>query len=81
MSNTAPNAATAAKAPARPTVTDDHLRPLLLREAEAAKLLGCGRSLVWKLAREGAITKVNLRGAARFTRESVEKVAREGAPR
>jgi len=51
--------------------------PLLLTTTEAARLLGLGRSSVYKLAADGRLSLVKIGKSSRVTRDSVESLVAE----
>ena len=52
--------------------------PILLTQSQVAILLGVSRWTVRNLTMEGKIRTVSIRGAKRYRREEIDKVAMEG---
>lgn len=53
--------------------------PLLVTQAQAAKLLGLSRVTVWRMAKEGMLHPVEiLPGSFRYAFEEIEGLARDG---
>jgi excisionase family DNA binding protein len=50
-------------------------KPMLLRDFEAAAILGCGRTTIWNLSAAGEIAFVKLGKSRRFVASSVEGYA------
>lgn len=51
---------------------------LLLKQAEAGRLLGCSRHTIKRLEGDGLLHPVKLRGAARYRRNELLALAGEG---
>ena len=56
----------------------DLARPLLVTQAEAARLLSMSRVTVYRLVRGGVLHPVEVRGAKRYRVEDLERIARGG---
>ena len=54
------------------------LTPILLTQSEAARMLNVCRVTVYRMAKEGVLKPVWIRGAKRYRREDVERVAKCG---
>jgi len=52
----------------------------LYSDQEAATRLGISRASVWRLARAKRLETVKILGSTRFTAQSVDRIAAEGAP-
>lgn len=52
---------------------------LLVDHDEAARLLGVGRTTIWRMVKRGELTQVNIGRRALITRESLEAFARLGS--
>ena len=52
---------------------------LLLKQAEAGRLLGCSRHTIKRLVADGLLHPVQLRGAIRYRRQELMAMAGEGA--
>lgn len=52
--------------------------PLLLNQAQVAKLLGVSRITIYRMTKEDVLHPILLRDAVRYRREDIEEVARKG---
>ncbi len=51
-------------------------RPLLLTQADAARLLGVSRITVYRMVKAGDVVPVKVRGAVRYRRSDLESIAK-----
>lgn len=56
-------------------------KPLLVSGPTARHLLGVGNTKYWALVKSGAIVTVDVAGRKMPTMESIERIAKEGAPK
>jgi hypothetical protein len=56
-------------------------KPLLVPGSTARHLLGVGNTKYWQLVKSGAIETVDVAGRKMPTMESIERIAKNGAPK
>ncbi len=52
------------------------MHPILVTQAQAARLLGVSRITVYRMVQEGELEPVIIRGMRRYRREDLERIAR-----
>ncbi|MBU0486226.1 MAG: helix-turn-helix domain-containing protein [Proteobacteria bacterium] len=57
---------------------DDRNPPLLLKQAEVARLLSVSGMSVWRLVREGVLPKVMIKGSPRYRRSDIVNLIAKG---
>jgi excisionase family DNA binding protein len=51
----------------------ESIRPLLVSAADAARVLGIGRTTVYQLVKDGYLTPIHLRRCVRFSMYEIEQ--------
>lgn len=54
--------------------------PILVTQAQAAKLLGVSRITIYRMVSDGELTPVTIHGMRRYRREELERLARGDTP-
>ena len=52
--------------------------PLLVTQAQAARMLNVSRVTIFRMVRDGQLVPVTLRGLKRYRREDIESIAKNG---
>lgn len=57
----------------------DKTKPLLVKPAEAARLLDCSRAFIYKLMDTGLLANLKIGNTRRIPMTEIERIAKEGA--